>query len=782
MTTLYILRYNNYINRILKRGLSLSEYDLSNTCVYIKENINYVPGDDITTRQNITGDDTNVYFGNGDYALYVDNDQIVSRWFIIENVRKTYNSYDLSLRRDVLADFYDKIIDSPLFIKKGIVPPDNPFVFNSEPVLTNEIKQNEILLEDKTHVPWIVIYYARKSNDALTTLSATVQAQTNFDVAIDSTFENWKYAQYVNLPFVTENDVSFSLKYYSQLSISSPIRYFNTLTINNETGTWSRDKKTIQGTGNPYQSGSDNPQAIVDQLQTVKSTIHEQSKAYLGWKSEQETNDLLFYNGKTLRFIKGSGYEYRKITFKSSIQTVSVNVTAGSLWNTIQDNSTLKGQSATGKYTCSMKSDCYNVIATVIDVGEYSINVGGTRYTTSDAPYDVLAIPYGNIVIWNGTTQIPNNAAVNMQIAMALAEKYAGSGTIYDMQLLPYCPIQSKIGQDGQLNLSNDVSLFTTIKHGTEDVGVAINCPITSFSFTINRSIKVINAKMQNQTQKCRIVSPNYSGQFEFNVAKAGGIDHFDIDCTYKPYSPYIAVSIHGGLYGGDFNDINKTMICGGDFSLPIVTDQFKTYEIQNKNYQAIFDRQIQNMDVNRKYQRIDQIAGSIAGAASTGAGIAGIVNPAAGIAAGALSAGAGIADFAISEQLYGEQKRYKQDIFTLQLDNVKALPYSISKTSAFNSNNKYFPFIEIYDCTDEEKIAFANKIKYTGMTIGAVSKLSRQIEIINSYRWKYQVGEENIEDLGFVSGDILRIDDLGYEYHIAEQIYIELEKGVYLR
>ena len=63
MATLYILRYNNYINRILKRGLSLSEYDLVNNCVYIKENINYVPGDDITTKQNITGADTNVYFG-----------------------------------------------------------------------------------------------------------------------------------------------------------------------------------------------------------------------------------------------------------------------------------------------------------------------------------------------------------------------------------------------------------------------------------------------------------------------------------------------------------------------------------------------------------------------------------------------------------------------------------------------------------------------------------------------------------------------------------------------
>ena len=780
MATIYILNYNNYFNRRLKRSDNISDY--LSSLVYTKEAVNYKPGDDVTMKQNITGDAVQVYYGNGDYCVIVEDNQIISRWFIMESVRKAFNSYDLTLRRDVLADYYYSFIDSPMFIDKGLADPSSPFVFNEEAITTNEIKQNEILLKDKTQMPWIVIYYARKSNEALTTLTATVQAATNFDISIDSTFENWKYAQYVNLPFVTEGDVSFSLKYYSQLSLSSPIRYHNTLTINNETGTWNRDKITVQGTGNPYQSGADNPQAIVDQLQTVKSTIHEQSKAYLNWKSAQETSDLLFYNGKTLRFVKGSGYEYRRITFRSSMQTSSVDVTAGSLFNTIQANTTLKGQSATDKYAFSMKSDVYNVIATAIDVGEYSINVGSTRYTTSDAPYDVLAIPYGNNPIWNGTTQIPNNAAVNMQIAMALAEKYAGSGTIYDVQLLPYCPIQSKIGQDGQLNLANDGSLFTTIKHGTADVGVAINCPVTSFSFTIDQSIKITNAKMQNQTQKCRIVSPNYNGQFEFNASRAGGINHFDIDCTYKPYNPYIAVSIHGGLYGSDFDDVNKTMICGGDFSLPIVTDQFKTYEIQNKNYQAIFDRQIQNMDVSRKYQRIEQIIGAETSAGvlgmSLGGMIGGPVGIAGGIAAAGMSAAAGAADVAISEQLYNEQRRYQKDIFTLQLGNVKALPNSISKTTAFNQNNKYFPFVEIYDCTDEEKHMVAEKIRWSGMTLGTVGTFHDQLNLIGSYRWSFG----DIQDEGFVQGQLIQLGDLNKEYHIAEQIYIELAKGVYTR
>ena len=45
------------------------------------------------------------------------------------------------------------------------------------------------------------------------------------------------------------------------------------------------------------------------------------------------------------------------------------------------------------------------------------------------------------------------------------------------------------------------------------------------------------------------------------------GIDSFDIECTYKPYNPYIHISPnYKGLYGKDFDDI-RGLICGGDFS-----------------------------------------------------------------------------------------------------------------------------------------------------------------------------------------------------------------------
>ena len=47
-----------------------------------------------------------------------------------------------------------------------------------------------------------------------------------------------------------------------------------------------------------------------------------------------------------------------------------------------------------------------------------------------------------------------------------------------------------------------------------------------------------------------------FSGEFEFSPAKNGGVEYFNVDYLYRPFSPYIHVTPNfGGLYGKDFND-----------------------------------------------------------------------------------------------------------------------------------------------------------------------------------------------------------------------------------
>ena len=78
---LYILKYNNYYNRIVKREVDLSSYLTAGTLVHTQYNVNYAPGDGVNMRQVLNSE---TY---GDYAIYADGNTIVSRWFIIEASR-----------------------------------------------------------------------------------------------------------------------------------------------------------------------------------------------------------------------------------------------------------------------------------------------------------------------------------------------------------------------------------------------------------------------------------------------------------------------------------------------------------------------------------------------------------------------------------------------------------------------------------------------------------------------------------------------------------------------
>ena len=94
--------------------------------------------------------------------------------------------------------------------------------------------------------------------------------------------------------------------------------------------------------------------------------------------------------------------------------------------------------------------------------------------------------------------------------------------------------------------------------------------------------------KIDSNCDIYRIVSPNYQGTFEFNVAKNGGkVNYFMAQCTYKPYTPMIKVAPDFSLlYGANYSD-NRGLICGGDFSLPRATSAWETYQLNNKNKAA---------------------------------------------------------------------------------------------------------------------------------------------------------------------------------------------------
>ena len=112
------------------------------------------------------------------------------------------------------------------------------------------------------------------------------------------------------------------------------------------------------------------------------------------------------------------------------------------------------------------------------------------------------------------------------------------------------------------------------------------------------------------------------------------------------------------------------------------------------------------------------------------------------------------------------DQRDLAIDKFNMALGNIKALPMSITKADALTFNNKLVPFLEFYDCTETEKIAYINKLLYEGMTIGVIDKI------------------ENYTDIGynrFVKAQLIRNTDISDDTHVINEISLELEKGVYL-
>ena len=284
-----------------------------------------------------------------------------------------------------------------------------------------------------------------------------------------------------------------------------------------------------------------------------------------------------------------------------------------------------------------------------------------------------------------------------------------------------------------------------------------------------------LTRKLANECDVLRLVSQNYSAIFEFSAAKSGGVDGFLADCTYKPWSPYIHILPKlKGLYGDNFVAIDdaRGLICSGDMSLPQLSNAWANYQLQNKNYNDIFVREIDHMDVQNDINKQGAIAQLIASPVIGGASMAAAGAQMGGINGTAIGAGIGAGigaitsalDFRNNLRMMEENKKFATDMYTYNLQNIQAIPTSLTKTSALTYNTRVWPFIEYYTCTEVERNALKDKMKYNGMTIMKIGKLT-----------DYLLGEDK-----FYKGQLIRLN-INVDSHMAYEIYNELNKGVYL-
>lgn len=800
MPTVYLLKYNNYYNRIVKKEENLAGYLQDAYLLASFNNVNFVDNDGVNTTYLCNTEES------PDYIVVANGNVILHRWFVIERTIMRNGQYRFTLRRDLIVDSYDAIVNAPCFIEKAKLQNNDPFIFNKEDMTFNQIKTSEFALKDETGCAWVVGYIPKdafKGDEASRTVKGDVilEGGATADITVEN-LQNWEYNQYAEgtgYKGAFTGNTLYAV-YASSTLDSSAVRenaYIAGIYQDKSMPTYpSAEGPNLPGMPSvPYSANSgfqiEIPSTWYTAVRNYRKEVWKnvtglqgKLKAAVGTAYPYEEVNFQNLNGKII-YESASGLYRRVVVHQTPKNNNILNITSdypdlyflmnancnkeGTNWSLsgTPDANSFKAQYSYIEYTITYEQIFSKATVTISDPDN--------RYHLEDQPYDMFCIPYSDTLVVNKNATpycVANKSiAVNMATQIAAA---TGSANVYDVQLLPYCPARYCILDDGTFDIKN-AKVDTIKKEGAADaIGVILWATTSAFTLDILHEISVEDAKVESQTDMWRLTSPNFNGQFEFNAAKNGGVQSFNIDCNYKPFNPYIHVNPNFGLlYGQDFNDA-RGLICGGDFSLPQLSNAWANYQLNNKNYQAIFDRQIQNMEVNNRVQRTREITEAALG--SVQAGIGGAVSGSmfgpvgavvGGVASMAASAGGGAADVMLNEQLRNEALDYKRDMFGYELGNIQALPTSITKTSAFTYNNKIFPILEYYTCTDKEKQALKDKIKYNGMTVMRVGTIGEFL------------GDGELQ---YIKGRIIRIEGIEDDFHYLKAIAEEIFKGAFFK
>lgn len=796
MNNLYLLQYQNYYNRMVDKPKPLSVYrgymcqprEIDDVNPY---QMDFVPNDGVYTEVVINwGGD------NPDYVVITEGNTVISRWYVIESTRTRGGQYQLQLFRDLFADYYDQIMAAPAFIEKGYVSVNDSAIFNSENMTFNQIKSQEFLLKDTTNTGWVVGYCATPKEET-TDKEITYGGIPVVDYYAP-TLQDWDYYAYYNNPRIWMNSLTFNIR-----TVGTAVGQGQTTVYDykfNADGLISNNSSVVTTDETyGYRTVYDGKDLITQNfLQAINNTpnLVQTAKNQFGLVENMGVYNALYsLDKKVLKVGDNTYYRIYTATDAQGIIQNNIRITASSNLggqlknivsqiNALSNDEVITGSPTDYTFTGSYTGNQIGVRLELITPTQgLEFTFPASRPSLEDAPYCMFCMPFGNFtyVAEDGTT-VETDASNAITIASAIAEDL--DAELYDIQLLPYVPIEYLRGLKGTLDLQTDVEskknlTYIQIAQGKQILFFARQSQ-GNFRITFNQYIQndPIRFKFLDQSRVFRLCSPNYASQFEFSAQKNGGVSYIEVNYTYKPYQPYIHLAPNfGRLYGKDFNDA-RGLICSGNFSLPITKNAFTEYELNNKNYELIFNRQIQNMEVNNNVQRqreeVQKWSGTLSGLTSgamAGSFIGGGWGALAGGAIGGIvSLAAGEYDVKLNEMLRNEAIDYTMDQFGYQLGNIKALPNSLTRIGAFDINNKIFPFVEIYEATAEEERAFYNKIEYNGMTIMRIGTLG-----------EFYAYKPTSITYGYFKGQLIRIEDINDDSHVANAIAKEFNKGWYI-
>ena len=548
--------------------------------------------------------------------------------------RSRAGQYRATLKRDLLGDFLDDVKQQPIYVEKGYIEDlKSPLLCNNEGLVVNQIKKQEITLEDETKCPWLVMYLKK---GALGSSSIGTSGKIAIDVpendgevyeVLSTPIGQWDMYEYTNTDYnVTDNNNIAFYTYFSNAGGITTDDYEYRVGSDGSRWKWvvgSEYTTNLRGyasNGVIYPTKAQFDTVYKPQFSSLCNTLMNEVGLH-------KLQDIMKYNNKVIK--DSLGKYYRVTVYESNMMPggwiwitsstqPATKAALNSLWNQVRGQTDVANDRAfrmnVGYMSYKIKLTEETGIETTVDFSAYTGN------GTEDSPlFDAICMPYGEVYFTNPGDLlhgVTSSAERSLKVMSSLARQLT-SDWVLDLQLLPYCPVRGLIYNSSTptimpLDLSDAGIAGYKTNVGYTDV--ILCAPQATFDLNIYKSIDITDnsdvddaykIKYKNDCTMVRLCSPNYNGLFEFNLAKNGGnVDHFNADITLRPYNPYIHVNPDFQfLYSKDWDDA-RGLICGGDFSLGILNDAWAQYEIQNKNYQAIFDRQIQNMDINNAINR----------------------------------------------------------------------------------------------------------------------------------------------------------------------------------
>lgn len=823
--TVYFYKFNNYYNRIIKKYDTIADYG---DPLATQTDCNFVHGDGINTSFTLNKGTT--LLDTPDYVLVLDYNNNISRWFVI-NSFKSRNGQDLlTLRRDLVADFFDDVLKrSPSLIRKGYVDNTSPFIFNNEGVQYNKIKREEVLIKDESNCSYIVGFFANNAFPSGATVNGTIK-DDNYAYSFTD-LASFPYSDYVEgagnshtqeAKICRNNSVNtrtfYALKNSGRRVISASQTwnaemFFNKSNFSLPTGT------------SPLYATSFNGK-IYYNTDAMSNNVRLKSDANVdgagGFTADRNQAFTNYYS------IMSSNMNYDDATLTLSVETIFG--LQKSLYDALNAYNGKKIKLGSTVYDCEIV-----ITSPVLETKTSALNPN---------------------IAWNSVLEkinsyIPTSLQLSNSVGSLRELDYVSSSnkqyTVDDIRLL----LQTQ-------------QVYLQFSEAATDISTTVDTPSNRTHLSEQPYDMFVLINESNIPYK--IGTTDYVSNHEINInmaqaiCEAAGGAAYDVQIV--PFNPIRGAILADGtinwlnydshaIKDANNNVVGHYILCSSaDLKFTLEKDELKfnpsdykldyntrQYRLCSPNQETIFDFSpsvnggIDTWEVTANYRpfasyiKIQPTWKSWYGEATYNGStdFRGLVYNSSlcvtqlndawsnyvsnnknfqqlfdnqintltkqqSIELNAMEETLGWRSYtgmpisSIARVIGGskdiEMQRELNNValsklntdFKYQLDNIQSMPHTIKKLTNINGDTRVFPYIEIYGCSEDEEKSFNLKMKYTGYTI-----------MTTGYCWDYlKVGEET-----FIQADLIRLDlsfsEETADNHMAVEIAAELDKGLYI-